>query len=38
MEPVQITPKASQDIAKLAQGVNRNEVALEALSLITFVG
>jgi hypothetical protein len=31
MEPVQITPKASSDIAKLAQGVNRAEVALEAL-------
>ena len=31
MEPVQITPKASLDIAKLAQGVNRAEVALEAL-------
>jgi len=31
MEPVQITPKASQDIAKLAQGVYRAQVALEAL-------
>jgi hypothetical protein len=31
MEPVQITPEASSDIAKLAQGVNRAEVALEAL-------
>ena len=31
MEPVQITPKASSDIAKLAQGVDRAEVALEAL-------
>jgi hypothetical protein len=31
MEPVQITPKASQDIAKLAQGATRAEVALEAL-------
>ena len=32
MEPVQITPKASSDIAKLAQGVDRAEVALEALN------
>jgi len=32
MEPVQITPKASQDIAKLAQGATRAEVALEALN------
>ena len=31
MEPVQITPKASSDIAKLAQGLDRAEVALEAL-------
>ena len=31
MDPVQITPKASQDIAKLAQGVDRVEVALETL-------
>ena len=31
MDPVQITPKASQDIAKLAQGLDRAEVALEAL-------
>ena len=31
MDPVQITPQASQDIAKLARGVNRAEVALEAL-------
>ena len=31
MKPVQITPKASSDIAKLAQGFNRAEVALEAL-------
>jgi hypothetical protein len=31
MKPVQITPKASQDIAKLAQGVDRAQVALEAL-------
>jgi hypothetical protein len=31
MEPVQITPKASSDIAKLAQGVDRAQVALEAL-------
>jgi Tfp pilus assembly protein FimT len=31
MEPVQITPQASQDIAKLAQGVDRAQVALEAL-------
>jgi hypothetical protein len=31
MDPVQITPEASQDITKLAQGVNRAEVALEAL-------
>ena len=32
MEPVQITPKASSDIAKLAQGATRAEVALEALN------
>jgi hypothetical protein len=31
MEPVQITPQASQDIAKLAKGVDRAQVALEAL-------
>jgi hypothetical protein len=31
MDPVQITPKASQDIAKLAQGVDRAQVALDAL-------
>jgi len=31
MEPVQITPKAIQDIGKLAQGANRAQVALEAL-------
>ena len=31
MEPVQITPKASSDIAKLEQGLDRAEVALEAL-------
>jgi len=31
MEPMQITPKASSDIAKLAQGVDRAQVALEAL-------
>ena len=31
MEPVQITPKACSDIAKLAQGVDRAEVALFAL-------
>jgi hypothetical protein len=31
MDPVQITPKASQDIAKLAQGLDRAEVALAAL-------
>lgn len=31
MEPVQITPQATQDIAKLTQGVNRAEVALGAL-------
>lgn len=32
MDPVQITPKASQDIVKLVQGVDRVEVALEALT------
>ena len=32
MEPVQITPKASSDLAKLAQGATRAEVALEALN------
>jgi hypothetical protein len=32
MDPVQITPKASQDIAKLAQGVGRVDVALGALT------
>lgn len=31
MEPVQISPKASLDIAKLAQGVDRTQVALDAL-------
>jgi len=31
MEPVQITPKASQDITKLAQGVDIAQVALDAL-------
>jgi hypothetical protein len=31
MKPVQITPKASSDIEKLAQGVDRAQVALEAL-------
>jgi hypothetical protein len=31
MDPVQPTPKASQDIAKLAQGVDRAQVALDAL-------
>ncbi len=32
MAPVQITPKASSDIAKLALGVDRTEVALDALA------
>jgi hypothetical protein len=31
MEPVQISPQASSDIAKLTQGVDRTQVALEAL-------
>jgi hypothetical protein len=31
MNPVQITPQASQDIAKLAQGLDRTAVALAAL-------
>ena len=31
MEPVQITPQATEDIAKLAQGVDRAQVALAAL-------
>ena len=31
MDPVQPTPKPSQDIAKLAQGVDRAQVALDAL-------
>ena len=31
MEPVQITPEASSDIVKLAQGFNRADVALGAL-------
>ena len=31
MEPVQITPKASLDIAKLALGADRAQVALDAL-------
>jgi hypothetical protein len=33
MRLVQITPQASSDIAKLAQGVSRTEVALEALKV-----